>query len=149
MTLAATMQPVTNRHGQSVLCANAKQSPTEHLACLLDAIVLDGNVRAMEGVACTLARAGSRMQAVANTVLTADAHPIRLPVEGRASYAMALRTALRALAGCVEDPSRGALAFHRVGDMPEWARSAMPLTQIGGIVFYAAAAETLDVSVYR
>jgi spore germination cell wall hydrolase CwlJ-like protein len=110
----------------------------------LDAIVLDGNVRAMEGVACALVRAGSRMQVQADAVLSDHAHPIRLPVIGSASHTMAMRTARRALAGSIPDPSLGAAAFHRMGDMPEWARATKPLVQIGEIVFYAAAPRTLN-----
>jgi hypothetical protein len=149
MTLAATLRPVMNRHGETKCCANAKQSPAEHLAGLLDAIVLDGNVRAMEGVACTLVRAGSRMQIVADHVLSARAHPVRLPLPGSASRSLAMRTARRALAGSIDDPSRGALAFHRIGDMPAWARSARPLTQIGEIVFYAVTPDILNAGLSR
>ena len=144
MTLAATLQPATDQYGQTVLLAHARQSPTEHLGSLLDAIVLDGNVRAMEGVACVLARAGNRMQIVADAVLADSAHPVRLPLVGSASHTMAIRTARRALAGSIPDPSLGASAFHRMGDMPDWARGTKPLVQIGEIVFYAAAPRTLD-----
>jgi hypothetical protein len=144
MTLAATLQPAKDQYGQTVLLAHARQSPTEHLGSLLDAIVLDGNVRAMEGVACVLARAGNRMQIVADAVLADSAHPVRLPLVGSASHTMAIRTARRALAGSIPDPSLGASAFHRMGDMPDWARGTKPLVQIGEIVFYAAAPRTLD-----
>ncbi len=139
MTLAATMQPATGRLGQTVACANAYQSPAEHLAGLLDAIVLDGNVRAMEGAACVLVRAGAQMQAVADALLGSEQRARRLPVPGSRSHRMAERTARRALAGAIDDPSRGADCFHRYGDLPDWASRRKPVAHLGELVFYRAA----------
>jgi len=144
MTLAATLQPAPNCFGQTVWLATASQSPAEHLASLLDAIILDGNVRAMEAVACVLVRAGSRMQMLTDQVLADRRRPVRLPVPESASHRLAARTARRALAGSIPDPSLGATVFHRMGDMPDWARATKPLVQIGEVVFYAAAPRTLD-----
>lgn len=138
MTLAATLLPTSDRHGETILCASGASSPVEHLALLLDAIVLDGNVRAMEAVACTLVRAGARMQTLADEVLSEPHHPRRLPLPDSASHRMALRTARRALAGVIDDPGKGATLFHRVGDLPGWVSAAQPLVQIGEFVFYRA-----------
>ncbi|MCA8929507.1 MAG: hypothetical protein KDC18_15695, partial [Alphaproteobacteria bacterium] len=102
MTLAATLQPATDRHGRTLAptlaIADAHRSPAGHLADLLDAIVLDGNVRAMEGVAAVLVRAGARMRMLADDALDGRARTRRLPVAGSASHRMAERTARRALA---------------------------------------------------
>lgn len=143
MTLATTMKPATGRLGQTVACANARQSPAEHLASLLDAIVLDGNVRAMEGAACVLVRAGAQMQAAAEALLTGNQRTRRLPVPGSRSHRMAERTARRALAGAIDDPTRGADRFHRYGDLPDWASRRKPVAHLGELVFYRAAPGTV------
>jgi len=146
MTLAATLLPATAAPGKpapgkSTRIANAHRSPAEHLAGLLDAIVLDGNVRAMEGVACVLARAGAGMQDRADDLLAREQRTHRLPLAATPSRRMAERTARRALAGAVEDPSRGANRFHRYGDLPDWAARLKPVAHLGEIVFYRAAPE--------
>lgn len=54
------------------------------------------------------------------------------------SFAMALRIARRALchAPGQTDPSQGANCFHLVEAAPAWAASAVPVADIGGILFY-------------
>lgn len=52
---------------------------------------------------------------------------------------MAERTARRALASAIKDPSRGASRFHRFGDLPDWAVGQKPVEHLGEIVFYHAA----------
>lgn len=136
MTLAATLLPAAHRHGHGPGPVSAGQAPAEHLARLLAAIVPDGNIRAMEGVACVLARADA---VLADAMLERDRKACRLPLPASPGYRMAERTARRALAGAIADPTRGADRFHRLGDLPDWARHATPTVQLGAIVFYRAA----------
>lgn len=145
MTLAATLQPATGRHGRTVAVAHAGMSPAEHLAGLLDAIVLDGNVRAMEALACLLVRAGACMQALADAMLSGEQRTRRLPLTGGRSHRMAERTARRALAGAICDPAPGADCFHRYGDLPAWTAAARPVAHLGELVFYRAAPGTMAV----
>lgn len=136
MTLAATLMPTNDRYRHHIQRAVADRSPAEHLGDLLDAIVLDGNVRAMECLACVLVRAGAGMQALANDVLATARRPRRLAIADSLSHRMAQRTARRALSGSITDESRGANRFHMIGERPAWAANATPAAQVGEIVFY-------------
>lgn len=50
-------------------------------------------------------------------------------------YRLALRAASRALAGAIDDPSRGALYFHGRRIKPAWARGMRVTARIGHHVF--------------
>jgi len=47
-----------------------------------------------------------------------------------------LRIARRAVAGAVDDPTRGATHYHAVGVLPEWAKGRQPCARIGDHLFY-------------
>jgi len=85
------------------------------------------------------------MQMLADAVLAGDRRTRLLPLSGSPSHRMAERTARRALAGAICDPSRGADCFHRYGDLPAWAIAARPLAHLGELVFYRAAPGTMAV----
>ena len=107
------------------------------LAEALDAIVLDGNVRAMEAIGGVLVRAGTDWPAIVAEAV--DPKTRRLPLQSTSqSYAMAERVARRALADASKGEADGATNFHRYGERPEWCRTATPIVQIGSFVFYRA-----------
>jgi len=51
-------------------------------------------------------------------------------------FALCRRVAARAAAGVLPDPTDGATHYHDAGASPHWALGAMPVAEIGGLVFY-------------
>lgn len=66
---------------------------------------------------------------------TGRADPRRVTVEDPV-FATCLRTARRAAAGLLPDPTGGATHYHRAGVHPVWAAGRSPSAEIGGLVFY-------------
>tara|TARA_R110000868_G_scaffold12110_7_gene58707 strand:- start:4561 stop:5010 length:450 start_codon:yes stop_codon:yes gene_type:complete len=58
---------------------------------------------------------------------------------GDASFARAFAVACLVLSGDIDDPTGGAMHFHRHTYNPKWARRAVPKTLIGQHMFYALA----------
>ncbi|HTH15551.1 MAG TPA: cell wall hydrolase [Magnetospirillum sp.] len=52
-------------------------------------------------------------------------------------FRICVRTAWRAIAGALDDPTNGATHYHVRGLYPLWARGRTPTTEIGNHVFYA------------
>lgn len=50
--------------------------------------------------------------------------------------AVCRRVARRALSGALQDPTRGATAFHHVDEMPDWARHRSAVAVFGPYLFY-------------
>lgn len=53
--------------------------------------------------------------------------------------AMCDRIARRAVSGALADLTRGANAWHRVGEAPAWAHGATPVAEVGPYLFYRLA----------
>ncbi|GGG50175.1 hypothetical protein GCM10010964_41810 [Caldovatus sediminis] len=56
--------------------------------------------------------------------------------EGDAALALCRRVAARAVAGALPDPTGGATRYHDAATLPRWAIGAVPVAEIGGLVFY-------------
>jgi spore germination cell wall hydrolase CwlJ-like protein len=56
--------------------------------------------------------------------------------EARRQWLLAKRIAAEILAGRSADPTDGALFYHTTAVNPDWARGAVPITQIGDHLFY-------------
>jgi N-acetylmuramoyl-L-alanine amidase len=56
--------------------------------------------------------------------------------EADRAFAAARRIARRALAGALDDPTRGACHYHAAGCFPRWARGRAPCAAIGRHLFY-------------
>ncbi|HKK30711.1 MAG TPA: hypothetical protein VKA18_10010 [Alphaproteobacteria bacterium] len=117
--------------GAAIPCGEEAAMLAEQLA----ALVPEGNVRAMEALACVILRAG-RSQASVSRAVTEETYVRR--EAGFALMAAAERIARRTLSGVMDDPSRGATRFHRLGELPDWARKSAPVTEIGPFLFYRA-----------
>lgn len=52
------------------------------------------------------------------------------------SFRICLRVARRAVAGVLDDPTRGATHYHTRAVLPPWARSRSPSAEIGNHLFY-------------
>lgn len=52
------------------------------------------------------------------------------------AFRSCLRIARRAVAGALEDPTKGATHYHAIGMLPRWAEGHQPSARIGNHVFY-------------
>jgi hypothetical protein len=133
MFMTAAPVAATTPHAQ-ICSAGGWPNEVSSMAGLLIRLSSDGNIRAMEGLACVIVRSDWGYIS-ARIALGAPQRDRMLTASNRLCDA-AERTARRALAGCIDDPSLGATRFHRVGDLPEWAMSSRPCAQIGEFFFY-------------
>ena len=73
-------------------------------------------------------------------------HPRHLLVlaapPGDPALALCRRSATRAMAGLLADPTFGATHHHAEEDLPGWAIARTPCAELGGFLFYAAEAVT-------
>jgi N-acetylmuramoyl-L-alanine amidase len=109
------------------------------LARTLLGIEAGDSVRVLEAMAGAVLR---RMRA-GDTRLGSARHglaeaPARFEPEPR-RVEMCERIARRAVSGALADATRGANAWHRVGEAPPWARCATPVAEIGPFLFYRLA----------
>ena len=116
--------------------ASEECSPNEavRIGDMLAKLVRDGNVRSMEALAVVIV-ASDWGQFSASAAMP----QIKTNLDGRAfriAREAGERIARRALAGALEDHSRGATRFHRAGDYPDWARGNRPCAQVGEFLFY-------------
>ncbi|CAA7619524.1 putative Cell wall hydrolyse [Magnetospirillum sp. LM-5] len=61
---------------------------------------------------------------------------LTVTMEDRA-FRVAVRTARRAMAGILADPTGGATHWHRQTELPPWTRGRFPMAEIGPFLFYA------------
>ena len=137
MLMTAEQTAAMMPHAESLAATNEKPLPAapdrepRRIGEMLAVLVQDGNVRTAEAVALVMVRSDW------GRICAAAAAPPK-DKSGLSSKAIGAgeRIARRALAGVLDDPVRGATRFHRIGDLPDWARENRPVAQIGDFLFY-------------
>ena len=106
----------------------------ENIASRLLSLVGDGNVRQMEALAIVIVRSDwGQIDAAASSKPQDPERPQRIAA---VQHETAGRIARRAIANTISDATKGAVRFHRLGELPDWARTRSPVTQIGEYLFY-------------
>jgi hypothetical protein len=111
------------------------------LTSTLQALADGQSVRALEALAATLvnrraAGVGEPLPACASGRPGLCEPSPGWEGDGEAREAVCRRVARRALSGALQDPTRGATAFHHVDEMPAWARHRSPIAIHGAYLFY-------------
>jgi N-acetylmuramoyl-L-alanine amidase len=70
----------------------------------------------------------------------------RTPAPEDALFASCMRIARRAMAGALQDPTRGSVRFHELGSRPAWAVGHNPSAWIGSFLFYGEVDEQSSVA---
>lgn len=104
------------------------------IAPMLAFLTSDGNVRLMEALAVVIAR--SDWGRICAAAATPAAEQSMTTPRAAAILSAAERIARRAIAGTIGDPINGATRFHRLGQLPDWARGAEPVADVGDFLFY-------------
>ncbi len=110
----------------------------EDIALVLASVSQDQHVRVLEGIAATIVnRLASREDGSGPWLRELGAARLVPPELTEApAFACCRRIAMRALRGTLADPVHGATAFHRIDELPEWARGLMPVALLGSFLFY-------------
>lgn len=120
--------------------AEGSHERTEDLALHLLGLAGDQSVRVVEALAAALANGGRhRPEATPDPVVRTTPglceDPTSIDDLGR-RLGLCRRVARRALRGSLADPTRGANAFHRIEEGPDWARDLLPVAMFGPFLFY-------------
>lgn len=123
--------------------ADVAEERAEDLALHLLGLAGDQSVRVVEALAAALTRGGLKPEQGALEGADAAASPgrglcedpIAIDVLGL-RLGLCRRVARRALRGSLADPTRGANAFHRIEEGPDWARDLLPVAMFGPFLFY-------------
>ena len=134
------------------------QEAVDLLAAFLYAETQSESVRTREAIAATVANQVRRLEAAAS----AESREPRAAISLRSRlfieciqaltataklnqarddplYASCVRIAHRAVSGALQDPTYGALRFHKLGKRPAWARNLSAAMWIGSYLFYLEA----------
>ncbi|MEM7022793.1 MAG: hypothetical protein AAF637_09375 [Pseudomonadota bacterium] len=125
----------------------ARQSPPngsiDRLAGTLFDLAGSQEVRVIEALAAVLTRQGARPRTMGLSEPTHQRAFTHLAQDQSrdARLAICQRVARRALRGSLIDPTGGATAVHRVGDVPTWAQDLLPIGMFGPFLFYRLTSE--------
>ena len=136
MSMTAAPVAATKPHAFSPAHETACSQPAKpqdeatRIGEMLAKLVRDGNVRSMEALAVVVIASdwGRICAAAAMPAAETDAKTAEIQAGERVTR--------RAIAGVLEDHSGGAKRFHRIGDLPDWARENRPVAHLGEFLFY-------------
>lgn len=126
-------------------------SPADILARTLYGEARGESVRGKEAVACVIMNRTRRASWWGKTVAEVCRHPWQFSCWNEADpnrakimrvddsdrvFRICVRIARRAIAGVLDDPTKGATHYHTRTILPNWARALSPSAEIGNHLFY-------------
>ncbi|MDH3662019.1 MAG: cell wall hydrolase [Alphaproteobacteria bacterium] len=118
----------------------ATKITTDRIAAALLHIAANENVRVIEALASTIVNAlQSGAEANHSFVFGRTrllGYPNMIATDETPKTAAFRRIARRALSQTLNDPTRGANAFHRIESAPAWSKTLLPIAVFGSFLFY-------------
>lgn len=120
--------------------AAATKITADRIAAALLHIATNENVRVIEALASTIVNALRSGAETKNAFVFGRTRLLRYPSiiasDETPKTAAFRRIARRAVSQTLNDPTRGATAFHRIESAPTWSKNCLPIAVFGPYLFY-------------
>ncbi len=120
--------------------AAATRITTDRIAAALVHLAGNENIRVIEAMASTIVNALKSSSEASHPFVFGRTRLLRYPskisTDETPKTAAFRRIARRALSETLNDPTRGATAFHRIDTTPDWSQNLLPVAVFGSFLFY-------------